>query len=117
MDERKAGFQKMGAYLVEIETIEESNWLAAEFLMKDLTCESDHRCSAWTGLNDKDTEGRYVWDHSNASVSITNWYPGDPSLDSDTSASKRDCIDMLKTGQWNDRPCSHLTSFICEKTC
>lgn len=24
----------MGAYLVEIETIEESNWLAAEFLMK-----------------------------------------------------------------------------------
>lgn len=108
--------QKMGAHLVEIENTDESFWLAAEFLMTDnLNCENDYRCSAWTGLNDIDIEGKYVWDYSNASALFTNWYPREPSLYTDTDALTRDCIDMLQTGEWNDRPCSHLTSFICEK--
>lgn len=78
-----------------------------------MTCNTDYQCSAWTGLNDIDTEGRYVWDHSNAIALFTNWYPGEPR---DIEDLTRDCIDMLRNGQWNDRPCSSLRSFICEKS-
>lgn len=67
-------------------------------------------CTAWTGGNDLDIEGQYVWDHSNTSFVFTNWYKFVPGR-----GDSRDCIDILKNGEWNDRPCSFLNDFICEK--
>lgn len=72
-------------------------------------------CTAWTGLNDLDTEGQYVWDHSNTSVFFTNWHRIEPSLYNPPDAHTRDCVDMYRTGEWNDRPCSYENPFICEK--
>ena len=72
-------------------------------------------CTAWTGLNDIDIEGTYIWDHSNASLTFTNWYPKEPSLSKPELALSRDCIDILRGGGWNDRPCNHLNWVICEK--
>lgn len=68
-------------------------------------------CTAWTGGNDRHIEGQYFWDHSNTPLVFTYWYTFDPSL-----GSRRDCIDMLRNGKWNDRPCWFLNSFICERT-
>ena len=79
----------------------------------DLSVFSD--CTAWTGLNDLDIEGRYIWDHSNASLTFTNWHPKEPSLSKPEQALSRDCIDILRGGVWNDRPCTHLNWVICEK--
>ena len=73
-------------------------------------------CTAWTGLNDLDIEGTYVWDHSNASLTFTNWHGREPSPIGLDQAQTRDCIDILRGGGWNDRPCSYLNWFICEKT-
>ena len=72
-------------------------------------------CTAWTGLNDLDIEGRYIWDHSNASLTLTNWHPKEPSLSKPEQALNRDCIDILRGGGLNDRPCTHLNWVICEK--
>lgn len=63
-----------------------------------MICESDYCCFVWMGLNDRDIEGRYVWDYLNVSVSIINWYFGDFSFDSDIFVSRCDCIDMFKIG-------------------
>lgn len=72
-------------------------------------------CTAWTGLNDLTIEGQYMWDHSNTSVIFENWHANEPSLNIPSNAAVRDCIDMLRTGEWNDRPCSYDNPFICEK--
>nr|XP_034319113.1 hepatic lectin-like [Crassostrea gigas] len=106
----KVECQKICAHLVEIETKEESDWLAATFFD---SCISD--CSIWTGGNDIEIEGEYVWDHSNMKFSISYWSPGEPSIAYPDQASTRDCIDLFPTGRWNDRPCSFNKPFICEK--
>ena len=72
-------------------------------------------CTAWNGLNDLDIEGTFIWDHSNASLSFTNWHTGEPSVAAPAQAPTRDCGDIFKGGTWNDRTCSHLNWFICEK--
>ncbi|XP_052694133.1 lectin BRA-3-like [Crassostrea angulata] len=109
--EAKLECQKKCSYLVEIEDKEESAWLALMFLDKsDCPTSLYKNCTAWTGGNDLDIEGKYVWDNSNTSFVFTNWYKFVPS-----HGDIRDCIDILKNGEWNDRPCSHLNHFICEK--
>lgn len=73
-------------------------------------------CTAWTGLNDLDIEGQYMWDHSNTPVVFANWHTNEPSLRNSSYALTRDCIDMFRNGKWNDRPCSYYNQFICKKT-
>lgn len=43
------------------------------------------------------------------------WAPGEPSIANPSQATTRDCIDIYRTGKWNDRPCDYYTSFVCEK--
>lgn len=73
-------------------------------------------CSAWTGGNDIDTEGQYVWDHSNTTIGFSYWHPTEPSVGAPDKAATRDCIDVFRNGKWNDRVCTHYKPFICEKT-
>lgn len=80
------------------------------FIVGDCPTSLYKNCTAWTGGNDLDIEGKYVWDKSNTSFVFTNWYKFVPS-----NGDIRDCIDIFKNGEWNDRPCSHLNHFICEK--
>ncbi|XP_052695391.1 collectin-12-like [Crassostrea angulata] len=103
--------QKKCAHLVEIETKEKSDWLMTKFLLKEDCGYIFKTCTAWTGLNDRHIEGHYVWDHSNTSMVFTNWYKFVPS-----KGDARDCVDILRNGEWNDRPCSFLNAFICEKS-
>lgn len=72
-------------------------------------------CTAWIGLNDREVEGTFIWDHSNAALNFTNWYPGEPSMGSLNEAKGKDCVDILRGGLWNDRFCSFLNWAICEK--
>lgn len=74
-----------------------------------------NECTAWTGGDDINLEGEYVWDHPIKSMIFTNWYRNEPSLADPSKASTGDCIDILMNGKWNDRPCLYFNSFICEK--
>nr|XP_034321033.1 collectin-12-like [Crassostrea gigas] len=109
-EDAKLACQKKCAHLVEIETKEKSDWLATTFLLNDGCSNLYRTCTAWTGLNDRQLEGHYVWDHSNTSMAFINWYEYYPS-----QVDPRDCVDILWNGAWNDRPCSHLNPFICER--
>ncbi|XP_052694824.1 C-type mannose receptor 2-like [Crassostrea angulata] len=113
--EAKAECQNRFSHLVEIEDKAESDWLASTFLNPDgnySNCPSNtsNGCSAWTGLNDLNIEGQYVWDHSNTPMAFYTWYTFKPEF-----GDIRDCVAIQKNGQWNDKKCMALLAFICEK--
>ncbi|XP_078330887.1 C-type mannose receptor 2-like [Crassostrea virginica] len=114
--EAKIEHRKICSYLVEIDSIEESNWISSTFLENE-NCSTIRfqDCTAWNGLNDLDIEGTFIWDHSNASLSFTNWHAGEPSVAAPAQAPTRDCGEIFRGGTWNDRTCSHVNWFICEK--
>ncbi|MDP6931873.1 MAG: lectin-like protein [Myxococcota bacterium] len=64
----------------------------------------------WIGLNDRDTEGTFVWEDGTA-VSYTNWHSGEPN-----DWGGEDCgqLNRWGDGTWNDEPCSYTFYFICE---
>ncbi|XP_061176187.1 low affinity immunoglobulin epsilon Fc receptor-like [Saccostrea echinata] len=115
--EAKLWCESRYAHLVEIESKEESDWLARTFLLKD-TCPSFifDTSVAWTGGNDLVIEGQYQWNDSPLAMNFSNWFPGEPSAGDPVKAISKDCIDLLKNGEWNDRPCSFLNPFIYEMT-
>ncbi|XP_056014963.1 collectin-12-like [Ostrea edulis] len=95
--------EKRCSHLVEIGDKEESDFLASTFLL-----------NTWTGGNDHDIEDQYRWSYSNVTITFTAWNTGEPSVGYPAQAEEKDCIDLLRNGKWNDRPCSYLNSFICE---
>ncbi|XP_022311803.2 collectin-12-like [Crassostrea virginica] len=113
--EAKTQCRTMCSYLVEIDSKEEADWISSIFL-EDENCPTNiFDCTAWIGLNDREVEGTFIWDHSNAALNFTNWYPGEPSMGSLNEAKGKDCVDILRGGLWNDRFCSFLNWAICEK--
>ena len=69
------------------------------------------------GLNDKQTEGTYMWVQGTEATSFTNWLSSFPK--SGNAESNRDCVIMsLNTnsddGKWNTNQCNTKSQFICE---
>ena len=67
----------------------------------------------WIGLNDRDTEGTFVW-AGNQSSNFTYWAPNQPNdfrLD-------EDCVHTLGVGhsfEWNDVSCGSCHNFTCSE--
>jgi hypothetical protein len=70
-------------------------------------------CKAWTGGNDVSVEGIYTWDHSKSNMVFTNWHEHEPSVTAGTA--EEDCVEIIRTGEWNDKHCAVQNTFICEK--
>ncbi|BFZ12347.1 hypothetical protein BsWGS_15386 [Bradybaena similaris] len=92
----------------------------SDFLIDQLVYEYGAGSRIWIGLNDKATEGTYVWeDGTPLSSSYSNW---DPSRNS-TSAN-HDCVnfDPTKNGVWNEDYCEdtffglfeHERPYVCQ---
>ncbi|XP_063858534.1 uncharacterized protein LOC135099855 isoform X1 [Scylla paramamosain] len=66
---------------------------------------------AWIGLNDKNTEGNYVWTDGSPAT-FTEWFNGEPN-----NVKNEDCTEMRKSMDfwWNDSSCSNKKSVLCEK--
>lgn len=89
--------------------------LKKKCLISDSCTILSRTCTAWIGGNDIETEGQFVWDKSNTKIGFSNWSPGNPSIDFPDQAPTRDCVDLYRDGKWNDRRCTYLNPFICEK--
>lgn len=77
-------------------------------------CTDKYGCTTWTGGNDIQTEGNFIWETSNTPFDYTNW--DYKNTDNHYDLNKPvDCVDMFYDGQWNDRPCNFQASFICER--
>jgi hypothetical protein len=62
----------------------------------------------WIGLNDRDTEGSFVWTDASA-PSFTSWAASDPD-----GGAAQDCVELSADGSWNDRSCDDSVPFVCE---
>lgn len=111
--EAMSACQQFGAYLLEINDVKENHWVTST-LLKDVYCSNEYFCTTWTGGNDIETEGVFVWGYSGTPVTFTNWDASNPD-DWTNPLVEIDCVEMFYTGQWNDKPCDSATSFICEK--
>ncbi|WP_413351587.1 lectin-like protein [Prochlorococcus sp. MIT 1227] len=83
--EREAN--KLGGYLASINSEEENQFLIDNNLV-----------DAWIGINDKETEGKFVWS-SGEDVVYTNWSKSNPN----NASGVQDYGHMKKDGTWDDR--------------
>jgi cysteine-rich repeat protein len=64
---------------------------------------------AWTGFNDINLEGTFVWSNGDA-VTFNNFAAGQP----DNFNGDEDCASFLGDGTWNDLPCTNGNHPLCE---
>ena len=63
--------------------------------------------NVWIGLNDKGTEGKWVWiDQIYRSATYRYFNSGEPN-------NSGDCGQMYTSGKWDDTGCSNQMNFIC----
>jgi hypothetical protein len=55
----------------------------------------------WIGLNDLETEGKFVWTDGGA-VTFTKWVPGEPNNCDGCCGAPEDVVHMHANGTWND---------------
>ena len=95
---------RRGAYLVEVESKEEDDFLRGILLTEG---EINH----WMGGNDLSKEGQWVWQQSNKPLTYTNWLAGEPS----NLHGGEDCLMYFRAlGSWNDARCINVHLYICE---
>ncbi|XP_052694596.1 neurocan core protein-like [Crassostrea angulata] len=103
----KVHCESIGAYLVEIESAEENEWILFNIVNQHL-----HSEKVWTGGSDQINEKDFIWSNSRNSVNHTQWSPREPN----DIGHYENCIEMYASnGMWNDIPCTSMNPFICEK--
>jgi hypothetical protein len=91
-----------GGALARLDTADEETALLARLAAAD----------AWIGLNDVATEGTMLWEDGGAPDPYTHW----ATLQPDDFDGTEDCVELLADGRgWNDRPCTDLRVYVCER--
>ena len=68
-----------------------------------------YRSTYWSGFNDRDSEGDWVWSNGEEVV-YTDWASGEPN-----DSGGEDCGQIIWSGYaWNDLTCGSGLPFICE---
>ncbi|XP_036439660.1 CD209 antigen-like protein A [Colossoma macropomum] len=102
-DDSRQYCRERGADLVIINSSEEQDFLANILV-------SIKSFIAWIGLTDRDTKGRWKWVDGSA-LTTGYWGDGEPN---DTG--EEDCVEFYPFNKkWNDRKCSAIEQWICEK--
>jgi hypothetical protein len=103
-----AGSSTCNAYGYELLTVND----ASENAWADSTADTYSTAKWWIGLNDRASEGTFVW-ASGESVTYTNWHSGEPN----NGGGNEDCTQFNRfhpSQTWNDEPCSSSFRYVCE---
>lgn len=65
----------------------------------------------WTGANDIENEGQWIWTSDNTTLQYARWNPEQP----DNFNREEHCVVIYYDGGWNDIVCSERLIFTCEK--
>lgn len=99
----------MGAYLVEIESEVENDYLVKLWSSAGLI---EGSSGPWIGASDQKLEGHFTWEHSGRSLvsGFQHWGVREPN-----GGTLENCLHKAswKDG-WNDSVCSETTTFTCE---
>ncbi|KAL3864477.1 hypothetical protein ACJMK2_006156 [Sinanodonta woodiana] len=94
--------QSIGGDLLKVTSKDEMYWVTNQMMM--------YRRKFWTGLNDINVEGNYVWldgTPSNSQFIMWNQEPND-------YFGQEDCGVIFSNGGYNDADCRMKAAFICE---
>ncbi|XP_046543699.1 uncharacterized protein LOC124253889 [Haliotis rubra] len=105
----RADCLRQGSDLVSIDGPKEQTFLQAVLSAGEYAAVQEW---FWIGANDKNREGGWEWSNK-APFRYVNWHPGEPN-----SMGEEDCSQMVPkwSYQWNDKKCSVLNNYICEKS-
>ena len=83
----------------------------AENIWNDNTADAYSTGKWWMGLNDRASEGTWVWSDGTP-LSYTNWHSGEPN----DGGGNEDCgqLNRFTDETWNDEPCTSAFAYICE---
>ena len=69
---------------------------------------------AWIGLNDRESESRYVWNFQKyLTQSYFPWGKGEPS-NYNGNCNIENCVVIKSSGQWNDVICDSFNPYVCQ---
>ncbi|XP_038058458.1 perlucin-like protein [Patiria miniata] len=99
--------KQVGGDLASIESAEENTFIL-DIINKEGGCDNG---MVWIGLNDKETEGTFIWTSSNKPITFNGWNGGEPN-----GSGNENCVEIkLSAGVWNDLSCNQPCCYICEK--
>ncbi|XP_048743979.2 CD209 antigen-like protein E isoform X1 [Ostrea edulis] len=109
-DDAKTACEDQNAYLVQLETAEETSWLLTTMLPNvELVNPFDH--PTWVGATDREVEGTFKWIVGYGDITSLPWYGGQP----DNAHGGQDCLTVMRSAQFDDFMCAHGLVFVCEK--
>ena len=87
------------------------------FVISTLT-QQGNTIDAWTGANDKATEGTFVWSNGEP-FGYAEWEPGDPNNGGGIEGPDgQDCVELElgagDSGLFSDDSCPNLQAYLCE---
>ncbi len=94
-----------GYHLATVTSTVEDNWILS---VANATYVSTTDGFWWIGLNDRASEGAWVWEDGTP-VTYTRWNAGEPNNSGD-----EDCTQLLWGTHWNDWPCGLVSTYVCE---
>ncbi|XP_076054338.1 uncharacterized protein LOC143033024 isoform X2 [Oratosquilla oratoria] len=102
-DDGRAYCDKIGGKLASIRSKKENNFVKNTFTFDN----------TWIGLGDEGVEGAYQWeDFSNSTY--RNWDDGEPNNSGYVWG--EDCVEMEKSGFWNDEGCNEVgRRYLCRR--
>ncbi|XP_041372452.1 perlucin-like protein [Gigantopelta aegis] len=98
--------QAYGAYLVEISSDEEN-----EFVRGMIRETHSPIWGHWLGATDEYSESHWLWSHSGRALYYSNWEEDQP----DNYQTSQHCAVMHNNGRWDDGECDLTLKGICER--
>ncbi|XP_061175925.1 perlucin-like protein [Saccostrea echinata] len=105
--------QNYGAYVLEIESVEENMWIIETFLPRNESdCSEWRYCTVWVGATDRDIEGTFTWIRNKKELTYLPWGNGQPD-----DKKGQDCIRLSPSGKWIDANCgdNNQINYVCER--
>ena len=108
-DVAEDGCKDIGAHLASIESQCEQN----------IVMELSSGAAVWTGGNDKEIEGTFVWANGNEffkdGAVISGAFTELSTGFNNAAQTTQHCVQLTSTGEWDDVVCSKTLNYICEK--
>ncbi|OWF41356.1 sperm receptor for egg jelly-like isoform X2 [Mizuhopecten yessoensis] len=101
----KESCKQQKAHLVRIDDAGIDNFLRTTMKTKGMYL-------IWTGANDIDTEGVYVWEDNGARVNYSDWGENSPT----NRTADQDCVIFAVRRAWMDKKCTKYYKYACQKT-
>lgn len=67
----------------------------------------------WIGLTDRQTDGHWVWDSDNSTLTYNDWDPEPNGGETENCCVFWEAVHAIWT--WNDVPCDRKVGYVCEK--